>query len=110
MSFLIRALDGDSSNVGAPNLPPLSSKTNPVLVREAVTFLRSDSLTIDPRRMWPVGGVPQYQLKGKIPERLRLQSGIALCIWGDEGWGNLVRAALGTLRYRLLSLPEIQSG
>jgi hypothetical protein len=100
----------DPSTVGAPNLSPLRSETNPVLVREAVTFLRSAGSTIVPRRMWPVGGVPQYQLKGKIPERLRLQSGIALCIWGDEGWGNLVRAALGTLRYRLLSLPEIQSG
>jgi ATP-dependent DNA helicase RecQ len=89
MSFLIKALDGDSSAVGAPNLPPLPSETNPVFVREAVTFLRSSSLTIVPRRMWPA--VPQYQLKGKIPESLRIQSGIALCIWGDEGWGTLVR-------------------
>jgi ATP-dependent DNA helicase RecQ len=91
MSFLIQALDGDSSTVGAPNLPPLSSETNPALVREAVTFLRSASLTMAPRRMWPKGGVPQYQLNGTIPENLRLQPGIALCIWGDEGWGNLVK-------------------
>jgi hypothetical protein len=57
-------------------------------------------------------GVVCCRMQGSFNQTasLRLQSGIALCIWGDEGWGNLVRAALGTLRYRLLSLPEIQSG
>jgi ATP-dependent DNA helicase RecQ len=91
MSFLIQALDGDSSTVGAPNLPPLPSETNPGLVQEAVTFLRRDNLSIDPRRKWPSGGVPHYRLKGNIPENLQLQPGKALCIWGDAGWGSLVK-------------------
>jgi ATP-dependent DNA helicase RecQ len=87
MSFLIRALDGDPSIAGAPMLPPLPSKADPVLVQEAVTFLRHTSLPIAPRLMRPPGG----PLKGKIPENLVLQPGRALCVWGDEGWGSLVR-------------------
>lgn len=34
--------------------------------------------------------MPQYQLAGRIPPPLQAQSGKALCIWGDAGWGGLV--------------------
>jgi ATP-dependent DNA helicase RecQ len=91
MGFLIRALDGDSSAVGAPTLPPLPSEANAELVQEAVTFLRHTSLSIDPRLQWPIGGLPQYRLKGNIPKNLQLQPGKVLSIWGDAGWGSLVK-------------------
>ena len=35
--------------------------------------------------------MPQYRLSGRIPAVLQAQSGKALCIWGDAGWGSLVR-------------------
>jgi ATP-dependent DNA helicase RecQ len=41
--------------------------------------------------MWPAGGLPRFELKGKIPEELRAQPGKALCIWGDSGWGQMVK-------------------
>lgn len=91
MGFLIRALDGDPGTVHAPVLPPLPTTTDPALVREAVVFLRRTSLPIEPRKKWPDGGMPQYQLKGRIPPALQVQPGKALCVWGDAGWGGLVR-------------------
>ncbi|MFH1603645.1 MAG: DEAD/DEAH box helicase [Pseudomonadota bacterium] len=91
MEFLIRALDGDLGTVLAPMLPPLATNTDPALVREAVAFLRRTNLPIEPRKQWPAYGMPQYGLKGGIPPALQAQAGKALCIWGDAGWGGLVR-------------------
>ena len=91
MGFLIKALDGDPNSVTFPLLPPLPITVDEGLVREAVAFLRRSSLPIEPRLQWPAGGMPQYQLKVKISSDLQAQSGKALCIWGDAGWGGLVR-------------------
>jgi len=91
MEFLIHALDGDPGTVHVPALPPLPTTTDPTLVREAVAYLRRTSLPIEPRKQWPAGGMPHYQLKGKIPPALQAQPGKALCVWGDAGWGGLVR-------------------
>jgi len=33
----------------------------------------------------------QYGVNGKIPPQLQSQPGKALCVWGDAGWGGLVR-------------------
>ncbi|MFH1371185.1 MAG: RecQ family ATP-dependent DNA helicase [Planctomycetota bacterium] len=92
MEFLIRALDGDPGTVRAHALPPLPTNTDPALVREAMAFLRRTSLPIEPRKQWPAGGMPpQYRLSGRIAANLQAQPGKALCVWGDAGWGGLVR-------------------
>ncbi len=91
MAFLIRALDGESGEFQRPALPDLPTTADPTLVREAVAFLRRTSLPIDPRKKWPDGGMPQYRLKGRIAPEHQAQPGKALCIWGDAGWGGLVR-------------------
>lgn len=91
MGFLIRALDGDASALRPPSLPALPEAANPVLVREAIAFLRRTSLPIEPRARWPNGGMPQYNVRGNIPESLQAHDGKALCVWGDAGWGGLVR-------------------
>jgi ATP-dependent DNA helicase RecQ len=90
MAFLIRALDGDPGQVHSPALPPLPETPSPDLVREAVAFLRRTSLPIEPRKQWPAGGMPHYQLRGRIPLDLQAQEGRALCVWRDAGWGELV--------------------
>lgn len=90
MEYLIRALDGVPGTIHPPALQPLSINTDPALVREAVAFLRRTSLPIEPRKQWPVGGMPQYQLNGRIAANLQAQPGKALCVWGDAGWGGLV--------------------
>lgn len=91
MAFLIRALDGDASTVGPPPLPPLPAEVAAELVQEAVMFLRRTNQPIEPRAMWPAGGLPLYNVRGKIAEGERAQPGRALCIWGDAGWGRMVK-------------------
>ncbi|HPA45699.1 MAG TPA: RecQ family ATP-dependent DNA helicase [bacterium] len=91
MEFLIRALDGDPSTVRPPVLPPLPTWVDPILVQEAITFLRRTALPIEPRKQWPAGGLPDYQLNGNIVPGVQAQPGKALCIWGDAGWGRMVR-------------------
>jgi len=91
MGFLISALDGDPRGVTRPALPPLPTTVSETVVRDAVTFLQRTSLPIDPRKKWPDGGMPQYGVKGFIPPGHQSQPGKALCVWGDAGWGGLVR-------------------
>lgn len=91
MGFLIDALDGDSSTVSPPSLPPLSEDVDQLLVREAEEFLCRTSLSIEPRKKWPVGGMPQYGIHTASTIPYQAQPGKALCVWGDAGWGGLVR-------------------
>ena len=91
MEFLIRALDGDPGTYRAPKIAPLSATFDDGLAREAVAFLRRTSLPLEPRRQWPTGGLPQMHVTGRIAADRQAQPGRVLCMWGDAGWGSLVR-------------------
>ena len=91
MEFLIRALDGDPGNLAPPTLPPLPAIADPFLVQEAIAYLRRTSLPIEPRKAWPAVEMPRYRLSGRIAGKLQAEPGKALCVWGDAGWGSLVR-------------------
>jgi ATP-dependent DNA helicase RecQ len=63
------------------------------LIAEAGAYLRSARLDIEPRKRWPNGlGDP----KGNIGPNVRVEEGRALSVWGDGGWGSVVRAARAT--------------
>ncbi len=91
MEFLIRALDGDPGTYRAPNIAPLPATFDDGLAREAVAFLRRTSLPLEPRRQWPTGGLPHMNVTGRIAPDRQAQPGRVLCMWGDAGWGSLVR-------------------
>jgi ATP-dependent DNA helicase RecQ len=91
MEFLIRALDGDPGRFQPPTLPALPTTADERLVREAVDFLRRTSLPLEPRLQWPVGGLPQMGVRGRITPERQMQPGKILCVWGDAGWGAMVR-------------------
>lgn len=91
MGFLISALDGDPNGVTKPPLPPLPTTVDAELVNAAIIFLRRTSLPINPRKKWPDGGMPKYGVKGSIATVHQSAPGRALCVWGDAGWGRLVR-------------------
>jgi len=88
---LIRALDGDPGSYHAPNIAPLPATFDSGLAQEAVAFLRRTSLPLEPRRQWPTGGLPQMRVTGRIAPEHQAQPGRVLCMWGDAGWGSLVR-------------------
>ncbi len=92
MQFLVTALDGDPENIAQPGLPPLPTEPDPATVRDAVTFLRRTSLPLKPRKRWPAGGLPNYDLRGNIAPDRQAEFGRALSVWGDAGWGSLVSA------------------
>ena len=81
MEFLIRALDGELGNMRAPELPELPVHAVPELVLEAVSFLRRTCPAIQPRKQWPTGGLPRFEVSGNIAADHRAQVGRALCVW-----------------------------
>ena len=91
MEFLIAALDGDPGAVVQPRLEPLPTTSDTGLVREAVEFLRRTDFQTEPRKRWPAGGQTRLHKSLQIPEDLQASPGRALCLWGDAGWGDLVR-------------------
>ena len=75
MEFLIRALDGDPAAYHPPKLAPLPEAADPDLVHAGVAFLRRTSLPLEPRKMWPAGGLPKLGVKGSIAAEHQLQPG-----------------------------------
>lgn len=96
MNFLRAALDDpqtESCGKCSPcrNQPLLPETHAQDRVRRAVAFLRRSELPIKPRRQWPAAAFPNYGWRGNIAAELRMEEGRALCLWGDAGWGELVR-------------------
>ena len=92
MEFLVQALNGDPGDVDRPALRPLPTAVAPEVEREALDFLRRLDLPIEPRKKWPPGdGLRSYGLTGWIAKEHRAEAGRALCLWGDGGWGRMVR-------------------
>ena len=56
---------------------------DPAVVQQAVNFLRKSERVIEPRRQFPDGK--------RIAVDNRLEEGRSLAVWGDGGWGRLVR-------------------
>ena len=65
----------------------MSREVDRDLVDAAIEFLRRDLRTIAPRKQWVADAVPG--LKGKIDPPNEL--GMALCVYGDAGWGRDVQ-------------------
>jgi ATP-dependent DNA helicase RecQ len=91
MEYLIRALDGDPGSYRSPDINPLPATFEESLAREAVAFLRRTSLPLEPRLQWPTGGLPIMNATGRIAPEHQARPGRVLCMWGDAGWGALVR-------------------
>ena len=70
--------------------PEAEAPLDPAVIGRAVDFLRHQPIEIEPRRQWPTG---LDEVKGRIGAAEQLQPGRALCLWGDAGWGTLVRQA-----------------
>jgi len=63
----------------------------PALVAEALTHLRRGDQVLEPRLRW-AGGAPGLPT-GNIPADERVEPGRTLSVYGDGGWGGIVREA-----------------
>ena len=101
MEFIERELDdpfaapcGRCANCAGDAVP---RSVRPELVRAAITFLRRDHQVISPRRAWPAHGYGGR--KGRIPPERQVEPGRALCMWGDAGWGTMVKTGKNTMQH-----------
>lgn len=61
---------------------------NVELTGEAIKFLKREHIEIASRKQWPAGTFAETQRR--IPIEEQLQSGLALCAYGDAGWGKFI--------------------
>jgi ATP-dependent DNA helicase RecQ len=104
MQFLARALDDPAAAPCGRCSVCLGERLFPgepprALVAEAVRFLRRGELPIEPRKIWPAGGLPVYSWRGTIAPALRCEPGRSLARWADAGWGGLVAAGKRSGRF-----------
>ncbi|MBD2390533.1 RecQ family ATP-dependent DNA helicase [Aphanizomenon flos-aquae NRERC-008] len=96
MAFLATELDDPNPQkcgrctvcVGTRLLP--ESFTNARL-NQANLFLRRSNQILEPRKQWPPQALLTYKFSGNIRTNLRAETGRALSLWGDAGWGELVK-------------------
>jgi ATP-dependent DNA helicase RecQ len=70
---------------------PLRVEVSDPLRVAAREHLRGFDLFVEPRKQWP-SGMGASMPKGRIAEEERSQTGRALSVMGDGGWGRLVAA------------------
>ena len=61
------------------------------IVNQANQYLLRCDLIIQPRKRWPSEALPTYRFSGNIKPNLIAEAGRALSLWGDAGWGELVK-------------------
>ena len=96
MAFLAKELDDLNPTkcgkcavcLGKPLLPEIPSLER---VNQVIQYLRRCDRIIEPRKRWPTQAFPIYHFSGNIQPNLIAESGRALSLWGDAGWGELVK-------------------
>jgi len=90
MRFLLGQLDDpDAVDCGRCGTcaPTPEREVDSAVAREAVEYLRTQPVVIEPRKQWPAG---LDQPKGRLGPDALSQEGRALAVLGDAGWGGLV--------------------
>lgn len=95
MRFLAEALDdphaedcGKCASCAEQQLLP--EEPDQVLTNRAAIYLRRSHHVIKTRKQW-MHKFQHHPWSGNIPLHLRAEEGMALALWGDAGWGLMVR-------------------
>jgi ATP-dependent DNA helicase RecQ len=96
MAFLAAELDDPNPQecgkcavcLGKPLLPENFSDQ---LVNQAILYLRRSNQIIEPRKKWIKESLINYGFSGNIKENVRAEEGRILSLWGDAGWGELIK-------------------
>jgi ATP-dependent DNA helicase RecQ len=96
MAFLANALDdpnpqpcGKCTVCARRDLFPTNYSIQ--MVNDAIIYLRRSDRNIEPRKKWSSQALPTYSFSGNIKPELQTEIGKALSLWGDAGWGELVK-------------------
>lgn len=96
MAFLAKELDDPNPTkcgkcavcLGESLLPETPSLE---IVNQAIQYLQRCDIIIEPRKRWSSEALPTYRFSGNIKPNLIAEAGRALSLWGDAGWGELVK-------------------
>ncbi|MFK0734687.1 MAG: RecQ family ATP-dependent DNA helicase [Gloeotrichia echinulata GP01] len=96
MAFLATELDDPNPQACGKCAICLGKDLLPVtcsmeIVNQAILYLRRSDQIIEPRKMWIAQSLPSYGFSGKIKDNFQAEAGRALSLWGDAGWGELVK-------------------
>lgn len=97
MQFLQQALDDPDTQpcgrcASCLKKELISTQVDPNDVQAAINFLKRSHILIEPRKRWPAGNIfSVYPWRSSINKNLQAETGYALCLWGDPGWGELVK-------------------
>jgi len=97
MRFLAHELDDPAPRpcgrcAPCRGMPLLAEAYRLELATQAAMFLRRLDQVIEPRKRWPGDALlDAHGWSGKIADYVRAEAGRALCLWGDAGWGELVK-------------------
>lgn len=96
MLFLAKELDDQNPTLcgrcaSCLNQTIISETISADLVNKATQFLKHRHYEIEPRKQWPANSTFSTGWRGKIRPELQAEMGYALCLWGDAGWGCLVK-------------------
>lgn len=61
-------------------------------IAAAARFIKQSEVPLEPRKKWQANAFPNAGWRGNISAELRCETGRALAIWRDAGWGDLIRA------------------
>jgi ATP-dependent DNA helicase RecQ len=96
MAFLSTALDDNNPQpcgicAICLNQNLLPTDYSPNLLNQAIQYLKRSDRPIEPRKQWSPSAFETYNFSGNIKPALQAERGKALSLWGDEGWGKLVK-------------------
>ncbi|MBD2211706.1 RecQ family ATP-dependent DNA helicase [Nostoc linckia FACHB-104] len=96
MAFLATELDDPNPSACGKCAVCIGKALLPVnykmeLVNQAILYLRRSDQIIYPRKQWPSQALTSYEFSGNIRNDLKAEEGRALSLWGDSGWGELVK-------------------
>jgi ATP-dependent DNA helicase RecQ len=95
MAFLLRELDDPEAAAcgrcsACRGEPVLAESFTTSLADAAGDFIRGNDQIVVSHRRWPPRALKRHGWSGPIPEVLRHETGRAVSIYGDDGWGKLV--------------------
>ena len=96
MQFLSNALDDPHARecgicANCSTEPHFTTEVSDTIANSAGMFLRRSYQPIQPRKLWVKGALQVYEFQGRIREDRTVLEGRALCLWGDAGWGQMVK-------------------